>query len=57
MQHGVFEMGSPNIIYSEWDEVQNSLREGKPPEPTEIVSELQTKLDGPIKKRPIILSC
>jgi hypothetical protein len=45
----------PQIIYSEWDEVQNSLREGKPPEPNEIVSELQLKLDGP--KRPVILSC
>jgi hypothetical protein len=57
MQNGAFEMGSPNIIYSEWDEVQNSLREGKPPEPTEIVSELQAKLDGPLKKRPLILIC
>jgi Restriction endonuclease NotI len=57
MQNGVFAMGSPDIIYSEWDEVQNSLREGKPPEPTEIVSELQAKLDGPLKKRPLILSC
>jgi hypothetical protein len=57
MQNGTFQMGSPNIIYSEWDEVQNSLREGKPPEPTEIVSELQAKLDGPLKKRPLILIC
>lgn len=57
MQDGVFGMQSPGIVYSEWDEVQNSLREGKPPEPTEIVSELQAKLDGPLKKRPLIMSC
>lgn len=57
MQNGVYEMGYPNVVYSEWDEVQNSLREGKPPEPNEIVSELQAKLHGPLKKRPLILSC
>jgi hypothetical protein len=53
----VFELGDPAIIYSEWDEVQNSLREGKPPEPHEILSELQAKLDGPVTKRPAILNC
>ncbi len=52
-----FALADPEIVYSEWDEVQNSLREGKPPEPAEIVSELQAKLDGPLKRRPIILTC
>ncbi|WP_082117284.1 NotI family restriction endonuclease [Sedimenticola thiotaurini] len=45
----------PMIVYSEWDEVQNSLREGSPPEPSEIVHELQTKLTGPQRTRPRIL--
>lgn len=39
-----YKMQEPNIIYSEWDDVQNSLREGMPPEPSEIISELQSKL-------------
>jgi hypothetical protein len=52
-----FAMHDPRIIYSDWDEVQNSLREGKAPEPSEIVGELQAKLDGPARRRPVILSC
>lgn len=54
---GVFALSDPQIVYSEWDEVQNSLREGKPPEPNEIVNELQAKLDGPTNKRPFIITC
>lgn len=50
-----YTMQEANVIYSEWDEVQNSLREGKPPEPSEIVHELQSKLDGPASKRPKVL--
>ena len=53
----MFELSSPRIVYSDWDDVQNSLREGKAPETSEIVSELQAKLSGPDKKRPLILSC
>ena len=51
-----YAMHEVEIIYSEWDEVQNSLREGKPPEPSEIVGELQEKLDGPASRRPRVLS-
>ena len=40
-----YQLGNPDVIYSEWDEVKNALREGVPPEPGEIVSELQNKLD------------
>ena len=54
---GKFVLSDPVVVYSEWDEVQNSLREGKPPEPHEIVRELQAKLDGPMRKRPIVLTC
>jgi len=48
-------MKDVQIVYSEWDEVQNSLQEGTPPEPAEIVEELQTRLDGPTLKRPRVL--
>ena len=54
---GKFVLSDPVVVYSEWDEVQNSLREGKPPEPHEIVRELQAKLDGRMRKRPIVLTC
>ena len=52
-----YSLSDPRIAYSEWDEIQNSLREGKPPEPHEIIREMQAKLDGPIKRRPQIFSC
>ena len=52
-----YSLSDPKILYSEWDEVQNSLREGKPPESHEIVGELQAKLDGPARRRPEILTC
>lgn len=51
-----YAMQDVKVIYSEWDEVQNSLREGKPPEPIEIVEELQAKLDGPVSRRPKVLT-
>lgn len=54
---GKFTLTDPKVIFSEWDEVQNSLREGKPPEPHDIVRELQNKLDGPMRKRPLVLTC
>ena len=50
-----YTMQDVQVVYSEWDEVQNSLREGTPPEPSEIVDELQTKLDGPPSRRPRVL--
>lgn len=39
-----YKMGDARIIYSEWDEVRNALREGTPPDPDEIIGELQEKL-------------
>ena len=41
-----YTLGEPNIIYSNWDDVANALREGKPPEPDEIIAELQAKFDS-----------
>jgi Restriction endonuclease NotI len=57
MHDGRFGLSEPLVIFSEWDEVQNSLREGKPPEPSEILNELQAKFDGPVTKRPVVLRC
>lgn len=52
---GDYKIQPPNVIYSEWDEVQNALREGTPPEPSEIVDELESKLLNN-RLRPKILS-
>ncbi|GGG92074.1 hypothetical protein GCM10007420_04260 [Glycocaulis albus] len=41
-----YSLANADIIYSEWDEIQTSLREGTPPEPSEIILELQTKLNS-----------
>ena len=48
-------MRDPEVIYSEWDEVRNSLREGVPPEPSEIMEELQEKLHSK-RRKPRIMS-
>lgn len=40
-----YEMGNAKVVFSEWDDVRNTLREGVPPDPRDIVGELQTKLD------------
>ena len=42
-------MNDPDIVFSHWDDVANALREGEPPEPEEILAELQQKLSS---KRP-----
>ncbi|MBI1265277.1 MAG: hypothetical protein GC187_11145 [Alphaproteobacteria bacterium] len=47
-------LADANIIYSEWEEIQTSLREGKPPEPSEIILELQSKLKS--KSPPLRLN-
>jgi len=51
-----YTMQDPQVIYSEFEEVLNSLREGTAPEPKEIIEELQSKLNLPPGKRPKILS-
>ena len=44
-----YTMNDPDIVFSHWDDVANALREGGPPEPEEILAELQQKLSS---KRP-----
>jgi len=39
-------LSEPDIVHSEWEEVRNSLREGTPPDPSEILQELQRKYDS-----------
>lgn len=45
-----YTMNDPDIVFSHWDDVANALREGEPPEPKEILAELQRKLLS--KKHP-----
>lgn len=51
-----YSMQQPEIIYSQWDDVQTALREGEPPDPQDILNELQLKLSLPPSRRPRILS-
>jgi len=51
---GGYKLVAPDVVYSEWDEVQNALREGEPPDPSEIVDELEKKLRDK-QKQPKIL--
>ena len=51
-----YNIGDARVVYSEWDEVKNALREGAPPEPDEIIEELQLKLDGKYGKKPRIIT-
>ena len=48
-----YAMNDPDIIFSHWDDVANALREGVPPEPEEILEELQAKLSN--KKKPPVI--
>lgn len=41
-----YTMNDPDIVFSHWDDVANALREGDPPEPEEILAELQQKLSS-----------
>ena len=43
----------PQEIFSQWDDVANALREGNPPEPGEILAELQVKLEN--RPPPLVL--
>ncbi|TNE60971.1 MAG: hypothetical protein EP335_18225 [Alphaproteobacteria bacterium] len=51
-----YQIQDPNIVFSEWDEIKNALREGTPPEPSDIIEELQTKLCRPSGGRPKMLT-
>lgn len=50
-----YSMQEAQIVYSEWDDVQNALREGTAPEPSEIIAEMQTKLAWPASRRPRVI--
>lgn len=51
-----YTLGDVRVVFSEWDEIRNALREGIPPERAEIVAELQEKLDR--RKNPArVLEC
>jgi len=44
-----YKLSKPKIVHSEWDEIRNSLREGTPPDPNEILQELQKKYNSKLK--------
>ena len=52
---GGYTLGSPEVIPTLWEDVASALREGKPPEPAEIIDELQQKLDVSGSRRPKLL--
>lgn len=52
-----FAMSEVQPVFSEWADVETSLREGRAPDPAEIISELQFKLTAKGKKAPIIFEC
>ena len=51
-----YELGEANIHYSEWDEVRNALREGEPPDPAEVLTELQSKLDSTGRNTKLLIT-
>lgn len=51
---GSYKLEAPDVVYSEWDEVRNALREGEPPDPSEIVDELEKKLRDKHKQPKIL---
>ena len=44
-----YKLQHPKVVHSEWDEIRNSLREGTPPDPNEIIRELQDKYNTQLK--------
>ncbi len=36
-------MCNPKILFSEWSDVEDALREGEPPKPDEILTDVQTQ--------------
>lgn len=51
-----YQMQECQVVFSQWDDVQNALREGTAPDPSEILSELQAKLAWPVSRRPKVIS-
>ena len=49
-----YELENVDVVHSEWDEVRNALREGTPPDPDEIFTELHSILDNK-KKMPKVI--
>lgn len=53
-----YTLGNPAKIFSQWEDVQTALREGQPPEPRDIIAELQLKLTMRMKRGdPTIIIC
>ena len=50
-------MSEVQPVFSEWADVENALREGRAPDPSEILAELQLKLGTKGKNAPLIFQC
>lgn len=50
-----YTMDDPQIVGTQWDDLVTSLREGMAPEPEEIFSELQMKLEQTGTRKPRVL--
>ena len=50
-----YAMQDVNVIFSQWDDVQNALREGVAPDPADILQELQSKLALPTVRGPQVI--
>lgn len=44
--HSQYKMGEPRIVYTEWSDVKEALREGTPPSPSDIMHEIAGRSDS-----------
>jgi hypothetical protein len=52
-----YRMDAVDAVFTEWDDVQTSLREGRAPDPSEIISELQLKFAPKGKIKAQVFDC
>jgi len=41
-----YQMGEPRVVFTEWSDVKEALREGDPPSPSEIMDEIGSRSDA-----------
>jgi Restriction endonuclease NotI len=54
---GAYEMQDVQCTFTEWADVETSLREGRAPDPSEIISELQLKFGAKGKPKGQVFTC
>lgn len=53
----IYQMQDAQPIFTEWDDVETSLREGRAPDPADILSELQFKFGHKDKAAATVFDC